>query len=131
MTRKIPLGDLQLAIVRVLWDRGEASVAEVHDALRDRRLALTTIATMLRKLEEKGAVAHREQGRQFVYRARVAAEEVQSHLVGELVDRLFDGKPLDLVSHLLQEGEIGLDDLESLREQIEAERQKRRRGGRS
>lgn len=131
MTRKIPLGDLQLAIVRVLWDRGEASVAEVHDALRDRGLALTTIATMLRKLEEKGAVAHREQGRLFVYRAKVAAEEVQSHLVGELVDRLFDGKPLDLVSHLLQEGEIGLDDLESLRERIEAERQRRRRGGRS
>ena len=129
MSRKIPLGELQLAIVRVLWDRGEATVAEVHEALRDRRLALTTIATMLRKLEEKGAVAHREQGRQFVYRARIATEEVQSHLVGDLVDRLFDGNALDLVNHLVQEGDIDLDELDALREQIEAARRKGKRGG--
>ena len=131
MSRKIPLGELQLAIVRVLWDRGEATVAEVHAALHGRGLALTTIATMLRKLEEKGAVAHREQGRQFVYRSRIAAGEVQAHLVGDLVERLFDGKPLDLVSPLLQEGEIDLDELDALREQIDAARRRGRRGGRS
>ena len=65
------LGDLQLAILRALWNRGEAPVSEVHAALSDRGLALTTIATMLRKMEEKGLVSHRGHGRQFLYRAEV------------------------------------------------------------
>lgn len=126
------LGDLQLAILRALWERGEASVADVHAALRARRLALTTIATMLRKMEEKGLVAHSERGRQFLYRAAVDPELVHKNLVGDLVSRLFDGDPLALVNHLLRAGEIDLDELEELRQDVaEAEQQpkpKARRG---
>lgn len=121
------LGDLQLAILRALWERRSASVAEVHEALRDRGLALTTIATMLRKMEEKGLVSHREQGRQFLYCAEVDPEQVQRNLVGELVSRLFDGDPLALVNHLLRAGEIELGELDDLRRQVaEAERKQRR-----
>ena len=70
MTRSIQLGDLQLAIMRELWRAGEATVATVHAALQDERgLALTTIATMLSKMEKKGVVEHRSEGRQYVYRA--------------------------------------------------------------
>lgn len=113
------LGDLQLAILRILWDRGEAPVAEVHAALRERGLALTTIATMLRKMEGKGLVAHREQGRQFLYCAEVDPELVNRNLVGDLVTRLFDGDPLALVNHLVRAGEIELDELDDLRQAIE------------
>ncbi|HLQ36426.1 MAG TPA: BlaI/MecI/CopY family transcriptional regulator [Planctomycetota bacterium] len=131
MSRTHKLGDLQLAILRVLWQRGEAAVADVHAELQpDRGLALTTIATMLRKLEEKGVVKHRENGRQFLYRPVVAAEQVQARMVGDLVDKLFGGDPLLLVNHLLREGEIAADELEGLRAQIEGARQ-RRKGGRS
>ena len=130
--QKTVRGELQLAILRVLWQRGEATVADVHAALhRDRGLALTTIATMLRKLEDKGIVRHREQGRQFVYRANVIAGDVQSHMVGDLVARLFAGDPLQLVSHLVQEGEIDLQELDALRARIAAARQRPRRGGRA
>lgn len=121
------LGDLQLAILRVLWQHGEAPVAEVHDALRERALALTTIATMLRKMEDKGLVVHRENGRQFLYRAVVDPARVQQNLVGDLVGKLFDGDPLALVSHLLRAGEIDLDELDALRRQVAAaERQQRK-----
>lgn len=121
------LGELQLAILRSLWQTGESSVAEVHGALRDRRLALTTIATMLRKMEDKGLVSHRENGRQFLYRAKVDPDLVQKNLVGELVTRLFDGDPLALVSHLLRAGEIELDELDDLRRQVvDAERRQRK-----
>ena len=117
------LGDLQLAILRALWDRGEAPVADVHEALRDRGLALTTIATMLRKMEEKDLVSHRENGRQFLYRAEVDPGLVQKNLVGELVTRLFDGDPLALVNHLLRAGDIELDELDDLRRRVaDAER---------
>jgi len=112
------LGDLQLAILRALWDRGEAPVTEVHEALRDRGLALTTIATMLRKMEEKGLVAHRDQGRQFFYRAEVDPELVQRNLVGDLVTRLFDGDPMALVNHLLRAGEIDINELDDLRKAV-------------
>ena len=117
------LGDLQLAILRTLWDLGEAPVSAVHEALADRQLALTTIATMLRKMEEKGLVAHTELGRQLVYRAKVAPEQVQKNLVGDLVTKLFDGDPLALVNHLLRAGEIELSELDELRLKVaEAER---------
>ena len=117
------LGDLQLAILRTLWERGEAAVADVHDILSDRGLALTTIATMLRKMEEKNLVAHRENGRQFLYRAKVDPALVQKNLVGDLVTRLFDGDPMALVNHLLRAGEIELSELDELRLKVaEAER---------
>lgn len=121
------LGELQLAILRTLWAAGEASVAEVHESLSDRRLALTTIATMLRKMEDKGLVAHRENGRQFLYRSVVDPDLVQKNLVGELVARLFDGDPLALVNHLLRAGEIELGELDQLRRQVaEAERKQKK-----
>ncbi|MFY9341523.1 MAG: BlaI/MecI/CopY family transcriptional regulator [Planctomycetota bacterium] len=121
------LGDLQLAILRTLWQQPDIPVAEVHAALHDRGLALTTIATMLRKMEEKGLVAHEENGRQFLYRAKVDPELVQRNLVGDLVTRLFDGDPLALVNHLLRAGEIELDELDELRQKVgEAEKKQRR-----
>jgi BlaI family transcriptional regulator, penicillinase repressor len=113
---KHTLGDLQHAIMKVLWQRAEATVAEVHDALyEDRSLAPTTIATMLRKMEEKGVVAHRVDGRQFVYRPTVSEPEVRTSMVSELIDRLFSGDAAALVSHLVADRAIDSDELERLR----------------
>jgi predicted transcriptional regulator len=131
MARSHHLGELQLAIMRVLWDRGEAAASDVHAALgRERGLAPTTIATMLRKMEDKGVVKHREDGRTFVYRAVVGSEQVHRRMVGDLVERLFDGDALELVNHLVREGDIDLQELDALRAAIAAA-QGRKRGGRS
>jgi len=111
------LGDLQLAIMRVLWSRGEAAAAEVHSALEEERgLAPTTIATMLRKMEDKGVVSHRTEGRRFIYRPTVSEPEVRRSMVGELTERLFRGDPAALVSHLIAEHEIDPDELAALQE---------------
>lgn len=129
MTRSHSLGELQLAIMRVLWERTEASATEVHEALRkERGLAPTTIATMLRKMEEKGVVKHKEHGRSFVYRAAVQPEQVHKRMVGDLVEQVFDGDPLALVNHLLRQGEIDLDDLEQLRAKVAAAAQQQKGG---
>ncbi|MEW6072101.1 MAG: BlaI/MecI/CopY family transcriptional regulator [Planctomycetota bacterium] len=123
------LGDLQHAIMRVLWERGEATVAQVHEALRgERERALTTIATMLTKLEKKGVVAHRTDGRQFVYRARVSEREVTRSMVSELTQRLFGGDVGALVGHLLTEQEIDPRELERLRALIAAREREGREG---
>jgi predicted transcriptional regulator len=114
------LGDLQHAIMAVLWERGEASAAEVHEALRKARgLALTTIATMLRKMEDKGVVAHRASGRQFLYRPTVSEDQVRRSMVGELVERLFGGDPKALVAHLVSEHEIEPGELPRLRRRVD------------
>lgn len=114
------LGDLQLAIMRVLWARGEATAGDCHRALVDERgLAPTTIATMLRKMESRGLVTHRTEGRQFIYRARVREDEVNRSMVGDLVDRLFGGDSKALVNHLISEGDIDLDEIDALRRRLD------------
>jgi predicted transcriptional regulator len=119
MTARHRLGDLQLAIMRELWRRGEASVTDVHAALAEERgLAPTTIATMLKKLEEKGAVTHRAEGRRFIYRPAVSEAAVRRTMVGELTERLFRGEVTALVSHLLAEHEIDAGELERLKSAI-------------
>jgi predicted transcriptional regulator len=121
------LGDLQLAIMRVLWERGEASVADVHCALEpERGLALTTIATMLTKMEAKGTVTHRTAGRRFIYQPVVSESEVRRSMVGELTERLFRGDTAALVSHLLTEHQIDPDELAELEALIEQHHEEER-----
>ena len=125
MGRGASVGDLQLAILKILWEREEATVAMVHEMLRPARgLALSTIATMLRKMEARGLVTHRQEGRQFVFKALRDRSEIDRGMVGQLVDRLFGGDPLALVDHLIREGEVDFDQLDSLRERVELEGRK-------
>lgn len=125
MDRSHRLGELQHAIMRVLWSQGEGTVAEVHAALvDDHERALTTIATMLSKMEKKGVVAHRLEGRQFVYRPTVSEEQVARTMVADLTRQVFRGDLTALVSHLLSEQDIEPDELTRLRELVE-ERQRR------
>jgi BlaI family transcriptional regulator, penicillinase repressor len=120
------LGDLQLRIMKVLWASGEATVAEVHKALRaESDLAYTTVATMLRKMEARRLVTHRLEARSFVYRAAVGEEEVSQGMADHLLDRLFEGSLADMVRHLLSTREVSRAELSKL-EKLIAERKRRR-----
>ena len=128
MPRSHHLADLQYAIMLVLWREGEATVAKVQEALGpERARALTTVATMLAKLEKKGVVAHRAVGRQFLYRPKVSEADVRRSMVDDLTKKLFRGDAAALVSHLLSEEEIGSDELERLKALI-ADREAAERG---
>ncbi|MBL8981922.1 MAG: BlaI/MecI/CopY family transcriptional regulator [Gemmatimonadetes bacterium] len=108
----VHLTDLQLAIVRLLWDRGECTVVDVQEGLMpDRSLAQTTVATLLTRLEKRGVVSHRTVGRQFIYKAEVTEPVVRSSMVGELTNSLFQGRATALISHLLVEREIDHEEL--------------------
>lgn len=120
MTDPENLTPLQIAVMRVLWERGEARVSEVQGALRGaRELAASTVATLLRRLEARGLVAHRTQGRQFVYRALVDVDQARSSAVGVLAAHLFDGDLPALVAHLLASHELDAGDLARVRALIE------------
>lgn len=114
------LTELQLAILRVLWDRGEATVQDIWEALHaERGLAQTTVATMLTRLERRGVVTRRAESRQYRYRAAVTEPEVQHSMVGELTERLFDGDVTALVQHLLAGEDISPGDIARIRDMIE------------
>jgi BlaI family penicillinase repressor len=118
------LGDLQLRIMQSLWERGDATVATIHEALADEKnLAYTTIATMLRKMEARGLVKHRVEGRSFVYRAAVASEAVSRGMAGHLLDRLFEGSLADMVHHLLSTRDVSREELSKI-ERLILERKK-------
>jgi predicted transcriptional regulator len=120
MSETHQLTDLQIAIMRVLWERGQASVAEICEALRpERPLALTTVATLLSRLEKRGIVTHETRARQFIYRASVTEAEVRHSMVSELTERLFDGDVAELMSHLLTGREISPGDLDRIKAMLD------------
>lgn len=127
MSRSHHLGELQLAIIRILWERGEATVAQVHQALHpDGGRALTTIATMLKKMEKKGVVQHRVEGRQFVYEATISESQVKRSMVSDLTERLFQGDVTALVHHLISEKNVDASELAQLKRLI-AQQEKRKK----
>ena len=122
MGRARQLSDRQLDILRVLWREDEATVAQVQEALRSERdLALTTVATLLSRMEARGIVARRTEGRQFVYRAAIGEQDVRRSMVAALMDRLFAGDPKALVHHLIDEGRIDADELSRIEALLEEE----------
>ena len=128
MTPPIELSELQLAVMRVLWQRKKAAVAEVQEALKgERDLALTTVATVLTRLEKAGLVSHRASGRHYLYRPLVSEEEVRRSMVSVLAERLFEGDVAALVSHLVSAREIEPGDLARVKQLIEAKEREGKR----
>ncbi|HKQ37844.1 MAG TPA: BlaI/MecI/CopY family transcriptional regulator [Verrucomicrobiae bacterium] len=122
-TRIHRVGDLQLQILKILWERGEATVADVIEDLTGVELAYTTVGTMLRKMDARGLVSHRPEGRSFVYRPKVKPQDVSHRMANHLVDRLFEGSLLDAVNHLLSTREVSREELAKI-EQLIAEKKK-------
>lgn len=117
---KAQLAELQLAIMQVLWEQNEATVAEVRKALKpDRNLAHTTVGTMLTKLEASGYVDHRVEGRQNVYRPLLEQVQVSRSMVTDLAERLFRGDVADLMCHLLDGCEVTSEELSRLTQLIQ------------
>jgi BlaI family penicillinase repressor len=106
--------DRELDVMAVLWDRGDATVAEVQERLSD-ELAYTTVLTVLRTLEEKGHVGHREDGRAYRYHPLVEREEAGASVLARLLDRVFAGSPELLLTQLVAERELSDGQLERMR----------------
>jgi predicted transcriptional regulator len=128
MSKKPHLASLQLAIMRILWQKEEATVGDVREALavEGRELAYTTVATMLAKMERKGQVAHRAGGKAFVYHPVLRQEHVSRSMVADLAERLFGGDVTLMVSHLLDGCELSSDELARLKALIRRKEQEDR-----
>jgi len=91
MERREPT-ERELQILKVLWDRGEATVREVYESLREQLpIVQNTVQAFLRLMEDKGLVAHTTRGRSFVYRALLPREQTHEQLLSGVLDGVFDG----------------------------------------
>ena len=124
--KRTQLAELQLAIMDVLWDRGEATVGEVRDALnKTRSLAYTTVGTMLMKMERRDFVKKRQgDGRAHVFRPLIKREEVTRSMVSDLATRLFAGDVSEMFCHLLAECDVSREELSRLKKLIRQKEQK-------
>ncbi|TPV93225.1 MAG: BlaI/MecI/CopY family transcriptional regulator [Myxococcales bacterium FL481] len=115
MTRQ-NLTENQLELLQVLWERGDASVQEVHEALSGGRdVAPATVATVLNRLCKDGVLERVRSGRQFRYRALLERDEVTRSMLGRVVERLFGGDGSALLSHLVKERAVSAADLDEAR----------------
>ena len=116
----IRLGRIELQIMKAVWQRSAATVHDVKAALsRGRKKpAYSTILTMMRKLENKGYLEHHVDGRTYVYRSTITHRSVRHNMLGDLLDRLFDGSPQLLVSSLIEQKRISAKELREIRKLI-------------
>ncbi len=112
--------DGELEILRVLWDRGPAELGVVCAALREsRRVATTTVATMLKIMLEKALVERTQGARGYQWAARVTERVARRRLIDKLLGSAFDGSRRGLLAHLVEDGNLSLEDWETIRVLIE------------
>jgi predicted transcriptional regulator len=118
--KSLTMTDGELRLMQVLWDRGQATVGEVVDALRTRpKPAYNTVLTLLRIMEKKGYVTHRKDGRAFIFVPTVARADASRSALQSLVNRFFEGSPKLLMLNLLEDAELSPETLKQLKDRIE------------
>jgi BlaI family transcriptional regulator, penicillinase repressor len=111
-SRTTQLSRLELEVMDLLWDAGEASIRELHERLPEKkRAAYTTIQTIVGRLEQKGAVARTgKTGNAHIFKPLIARRSAYARVIGEVL-ALFDGSAVPLVAHLVETGKLSLEDL--------------------
>jgi len=120
--------DAELAILRVLWQLGPATVRQVHDVLilrsgRERPTAYTTALKLMQIMTEKGLVRRDESDRTHIYHPRLTEEQTQRQLIRDLMDRAFGGSSSKLVLQALASKRASSDELVEIREMLEARKE--------
>jgi predicted transcriptional regulator len=112
--------DAELAILRVLWDRGPSTVREVHDALNEqRKMGYTTVLKFMQIMHDKRLLERDESQRSHVYRAKPSQQSTQKQLVKDLLDRAFGGSAKQLVMHALSAARTSPKELQEIRKLID------------
>ncbi|HEV2747373.1 MAG TPA: BlaI/MecI/CopY family transcriptional regulator [Allosphingosinicella sp.] len=115
------IGDAEFAVMEVLWDEAPLTAAEVAERVPpERGWSVRTVKTMLSRLLAKGALAHEEDGRRYLYRPAVRREDYVAHESGRLIDRMFGGRLTPLVAHLAERDRLSPDDIAEIEALLKA-----------
>jgi BlaI family penicillinase repressor len=117
--KTILLSGPQLEIMKVVWRLGDATVRDVYeDLLLHRPIAYTTVMTMMKNMEARGHLKKRSEGRAFVYAATVSEDRMLRRIVGDFIDRVFNGSTEPLLAHLVKERRLSEKDLKEISRMI-------------
>ena len=106
--------------MKVIWDRGKATVRDVYETLRDQRpIAYTTVMTMMNILEEKQYLTRSRVDRAYVYRPTRSRQQVVGQMVKDFVDRVFDGAAAGLLVHLAKDNRLSRGERQNIKRTIE------------
>lgn len=134
MAKRPPtIPDSELDVLKVLWERGQATVREALETLKaaGREWSYATVATLLDRLETKGLVESDRRELAFVYKPTISSQEVRQRRVSSLVDKLYEGEPGLLVLHLLKSHPLDPGQASQVREildQMTADKPARKKG---
>ena len=109
--------DRELEIMRVIWERGEATAKEVQEALPGDR-HYNTVLTIIRVLERKGHLTHRAVGKAHVYRAKARQEKSQRRVLSHLIKQVFGGSAAAMVLHLVETGDLSSEELQEVKAKV-------------
>jgi BlaI family transcriptional regulator, penicillinase repressor len=118
--KSMRLGKVQVQIMQVLWEKQRATAREITDAMNaSEPVAHSTVQTMLRVLEDKQSVGHKQDGRTFVFFPKVKEHDLKQLATQNLVERLFDGRVSNLVAHLLSDEKVSKEEVAEIRKLIQ------------
>jgi BlaI family transcriptional regulator, penicillinase repressor len=118
--KTLTLTPQELAIMKVVWQRDQATVRDVYETLRERRqVAYTTVMTMMKILEDKGYLKKSREDRAYVYRPSRPRQQVVGAMVRDFVDRVFDGAASGLLLHLARNGKLTKAERQKIRQLID------------
>jgi len=123
------LGKFELQIMKMIWSNGKASVRDVWERFYpESKLAYTTIATLMRKLEEKGFLRHEEVDRTYIYYPLISQNGVSQGMLKDIVDSFFSGSTADLVNMLIQNESLDEKELEKIQQMINEYKERSKNG---
>ncbi|MEX0661797.1 MAG: BlaI/MecI/CopY family transcriptional regulator [Balneolaceae bacterium] len=115
-----PLGETEMEVLHHVWSLGEASVAEVREKiLENRKVAYTTVMTVMKNLADKKYLKYRKEGLSYIYSAAIQPEDVRYNLVDRLIDKVFHGSPKDLVQALVQNEKLTDEERKEIKNMID------------
>ncbi|MDE1177244.1 MAG: BlaI/MecI/CopY family transcriptional regulator [Edaphobacter sp.] len=118
--------EVELELLRVLWDKNEATVREIYEVINEQRpMGYTTVLKMLQIMTEKGLVERTEFGKAHMYRAAASQDQTQSQMLRDLSDRLFAGSAAQLAMHALAMEPATAEELQEIRRLIQQKKEKR------
>jgi predicted transcriptional regulator len=113
----------ELAIMKRVWSRGHATVRDVYEALlEERKIAYTTVMTMMNVLEKKGYLRKKAEGRSYLYRPTRPQGQVVASMVRDFVQRVFGGSAAPLLAHLVDDERLTPEELDALAKRIKEKR---------
>jgi predicted transcriptional regulator len=125
LARSVPT-DLELILLQAIWARGQATVREIYDDLaKQRKIAYTTVLTMMGVLERKGHLKKIAGERSYIYQPTQAKDQVVESMVDEFVGRVFSGSAKPLLVHLVEDPDIPAEDLAEIEKLVRARRKKK------